>query len=53
MCVRPVSMQAHLTHQKDLPQREGRQKKRKEGGRANEKVGHEGKKGGGDGWKEL
>lgn len=58
VCVCPVSMQAHLAHQKDLPQREGRQKK----GRREGEVGHEGKKeeemggkscddgGGGGGW---
>lgn len=46
VCVCAVSKQVHVAHQKDLPQREGRQKKegRREGGRANEKAGHEGEK---------
>lgn len=45
MRVCPVNMQEHLAHWKDLPQREGEQGKkgRREGGRATEKVHHEGK----------
>lgn len=39
MCT--LSKQAHVAHQKDLPQREGRQMKE---GRVKEKVGHEGEK---------